>query len=84
MEAQGEIDIEIDILHEKLISASPAWSSDELWSEGSTLRNLLSSLPGAKDGKVTKLSLKCLALFWCQGSAYDRSELVLECINPKC
>lgn len=80
-EEKGEVDVEIEQLRKKF-SASSAWSYEANWTEGSSFRRILLALPGTKDGKVTKMSLKCLAIFWCQGTDYDRAELLLECISP--
>ena len=61
-----------------------AWQMPNLWEEGSEFMLIIQGLPGWKHDKMSKTSLECLALLWCQGTNYDRAIGLYECVNPPC
>ena len=42
---------------------------------------LLNALPGSEDGTVSKISLLCLGLLWCQDDLYNKAECLFELIT---
>ena len=74
-----ESDIKIDNLKDVFAKSDPS-----LFQDGTDLKSLLRSLPGSTGSTVTRLSLKCLGLLWCQGTTNDRATALLECLSPSC
>ena len=59
------------------IEQKKAWSDSNLWQRNSNLSQLLNSLPGTKNGQVSKSSLCCLGLILCKGSHSNRVEALM-------